>query len=479
MKVLLINPQRNLKNPHTQFASPPVGLAGLASYLQLNGYETELVDMVGEDLRNYELLDNGIYRCGMGNNKLIKIVENFKPDVVGISCSFTPRLNNVLEIARRIKQYNRNIITIVGGMHATTSPETLLSKQTIDYVIMGEGEIPLFILLEKLRVKESPTDIKGISFRQNGKIMISRDRALLDVLETLPMPAYELLPMEKYFRYTKRDNLMVDRRHTSVITSRGCPFNCSFCSSAIFWGQLWRARHFMHVLTELELLVENYKVREIAFEDDNMSLDKPRMMAMCGEMIHRNLNLRWSTPNGIHIATLDLELIRIMKKSGCVRLNFGIESGDEAILANAMNKKIDLAKTKEVIRMCHEEGIITLGYFILGMPGETPQSLEKTIAYAKSLALDEIGLFIATPFPKTVLEASARTNGYLKKEYTGILAEDDIESRVFIETPMLSTEKLLYYKQLFIKEFYKKKIRQNPLYYCKRVLRSPKLLWKR
>ena len=479
MKILLINPQRMLKNPKNQYTSIPIGLISLASFLQINGYETEVLDTIGEDLKNYEPF-NGVYRVGLSNHKVIKCIEASKPDVVGISCAFTPRFPNVVQISRLVKQFNPNIPVIVGGMHATVCADKVLQEPSIDFVVMGEAEFPVMNLLEKLKTNTlKGEELKGISFRTPEGIFINKERVLLDNLDVLPIPAYDLIPMEKYFRSgVRRDALTEEVRQTSVITSRGCPFQCTFCSSQSMWGNVCRQRSPMHILAEIEMLLNSYGVKEIAFEDDNLSLNKDRIHQLCREIIHRNLKFKWTTPNGIHIANLDKSLLRLMKSSGCRRLNFGIESGDEHILNDVMNKKISLDKVREVVKIAQDEGIVTLGYFVIGMPGETKESLQRTIEFAKSLALHEIGVFVATPFPQTQLERECRDKGYLKKDFTDIIAEDDIENQIFFETPMLPTETLLYYKSIFLKEFYKKKIFEKPFYYIKRALKNPKLLWK-
>lgn len=473
MKILLINPQRMLKNPKNQYTSIPIGLISLASFLQFNGYHTEILDTIGEDLKHFEKIGE-VYRVGLNSNKVCQYIKDYNPDVVGISCSFTPRFPNVKEISTIVKALNPNTPVIVGGMHATVCAEEALKEPTIDYVVMGEAEYPFVNLLLNLGKEITPENTKAISYKTKDGLYISKDRALLDNLDTLPMPAYDLIPLEKYFK-VKRDSLTEEKRHVSMITSRGCPFQCTFCSSASLWGNVCRQRSSMHILIEIEMLLNNYGVKEIAFEDDNLTLNKDRIHELCREIIHRNLKFKWTTPNGVHIANLDIDLIRLMKSSGCRRLNFGIESGDEEIL-KIMNKNISLEKVKEVIKMCQDEGITTLGYFVLGIPGETPTSLERTMAFAKKLPLNEIGLFIATPFPHTQLEKECREKGYLKREYTEIKAEDDIENQIFFETPMLPTEKLIYYKDLFFKEFYKTKVFEKPFYYLKRVCKNPGLI---
>ena len=231
----------------------------------------------------------------------------------------------------------------------------------------------------------------------------------------------------------------------------------------------------MTVLAEIEMLLNVYGVKEISFEDDYLSTDAGRLEAICREAIHRNLRFKWNTPNGIAIQNLTRPLLRWMIRSGCTRLNFGIESGDPAIL-ELMNKKLSLDKIREVIREAHEEGIVTLGYFVLGVPGETVDSVRRTIDFATSLPLDEIGLFIATPFPGTTMTKEAKEKGYLKKEFNTITAEDDIEELVFMETPTMSKEQLADLKREFFSAFYRKKVWKRPWYFAGRALKQPTLI---
>lgn len=472
-RVLLINPPRNLRNPKNSFSAIPTGIANLAGFLQINGFMTDIFDMIGEDPLRAEKKPNNVYRVGASNQALIDKLNKYKPTVVGISCSFTPRFSNVIEVADTVNAWNKDVKVVVGGMHATVAAEEVLKTPSIDFVIMGEAEIPLANLLMKLHCKQTDFDtIQALS----TKTKITNERVLIDDLNAMPLPAYELLPMENYFKYMKRDSLSTEKRQVSVITSRGCPMACTFCSSFQLWHNKWRPRSSAHILAELELLIRLYDIKEVSFEDDNISLDPARLDDLCREMIHRNLRLKWNTPNGIAISQLNPDLLVTMKKSGCTRLNFGIESGDEKILNEVMKKNLNLDKVRLVVQQAHDIGLVTLGYFVLGMPGETDDSVKRTIEFAKSLKLDEIGVFIATPFPKTGLEKMCIDGGFLKKSYLEIEAEDDIENHIFYETPDMPAEKLNKHREMFFKEFYKQKIFEQPFYYVSRLIRNPKLL---
>ena len=452
MKVLLINPQRMLKNPKIQFITPPIGLAYLASYLRQKGFEVGLIDAsIGDETEGLKF--------GMSTKELKRHICYFRPDVVGISCMFTPRLKNVFEIARMVKDVNSKIKVVVGGMHSTNFPHDMLQEPAIDFVILGEGELPFYNLLNNLE----------------GRSIVSRQ--FVEDLDELPFPARDLLQMKSYYE-KGRDSLTKEHYHTSIITSRGCPYGCTFCSATTLWGKTWRKRSAKNVLDEIELLVKDYGIKELSFEDDNFSLDAERLENICKGIIQRKIRIIWNTPNGIAVQSLTKDLIRLMKQSGCNRLNLGIESGDENILHNVIKKNLSLEKIRQVTKWCKQEHITTLGYFVLGMPGETAQSIRNTIDFTKSICLDEIAVFIATPFPGTELYKTCKEKRYLKHDYTEIMAEDDIENEVFFETPYLSQEEVIKYKTMFYMEFYNAKALQNPLYYCKRVLRNPAVLSK-
>ncbi len=475
MRVLLINPQRNLSNPKKQFLSPPLGLAYIAAYLRQEGICVSLIDTIIEGFDNKESFGNGVFKCGLANEELGSRIREFAPDTVGISCMFTPRFNNVIEIARMVKKINAGIKVVVGGMHASVCPEETLRQEAVDFIVMGEGEIPFHELLKKIDAKEGDfSGIDGIGLRSGNDLILSPKRSFVGELDTLPFPARELLHLEEYFRKNiRRDSLTKERRHTSIITSRGCPYDCTFCSAIAHWGRSWRKRNAENVLDEIEELVKVYNIKEISFEDDNLSLDAARLEEICRGINSRRLRFKWNTPNGIAINNLDSRLIHYMKESGCRRLNFGIESGDEYILNKVIRKNTSLEKVRQVLSAAKKEGIITLGYFVLGMPGETPQSINRTIEFAKSIDLDEIAVFIATPFPGTQLYKACKQQRYLKRDYNDILSEDGIENEVFFETPLLPAEELLRYRSQFYSEFYRAKGFKNPLYYFNRIIKNP------
>jgi anaerobic magnesium-protoporphyrin IX monomethyl ester cyclase len=482
--ILLITPQRNLRRPGYQYLSMPMGLAQIASMLQIQGYVVEILDTPIEGYNNWERQPNGVYKCGLSNDEVKKRVLEFKPDVIGISNHFTARSGNVASMARAIKEVTK-VPIVVGGMHATVCTEQVLQESAIDFVILGEAEVPFLNLINKIKNNETDFDkLQAIAFKRDGQTFISSERVLIDNLNSLPLPAYEILPMDKYFRINPgRDGMTSERRYASIITSRGCPHLCTFCSSKNIWSNKWRFRDPNNILAEIELLTRAHDIKEISFEDDNLTLDTARIDFLCREIIHRNLRFKWNTPNGVSVLHLNRNTIQLMKSSGCTRLNFGIESGDPHVLNDIMNKNVPLDKIKEVVNIAHEEGLVTTGYFVIGMPGETVESMQRSLNFAKSLPLDEIGLNIAVPYPMTAVEKTAKEQGYLKIDASQIEAEDDIGQMVFMETPLLSAKDLLDFKKYFFMDFYKDRIKRNPLHYAKRAIKDPRLIrrfiWKK
>lgn len=329
MKVLLVNPQRNLKNPD-RYVSIPYELATIAHFLMINGFDAQILDTVGEDFKTKEFI-NGVYKCGLPDDKVEKFIDKFKPDIVSISCPNIQRYPNVLNISKIVKKLNPNTLVIVDGLYATINAQEVLKEPAIEFVIMGETEIPLLTLMNKIKINNrDPSDLKAISYRTPDNVFISPDRILIDALDTLPPPSYDLLPLENYFKYSKHDSLTREKRQITVITSRGCPHKCDNCLTVNMWGQVWRAKSVPYLLNEIEILLDIYRIQEITFEDLSLVADIGRLHQLCREIVHRNLQFKWSTY--IHNQQLDLPTKRLMKQAGCYRFHFGIESEEKLTL---------------------------------------------------------------------------------------------------------------------------------------------------
>jgi radical SAM superfamily enzyme YgiQ (UPF0313 family) len=377
-KILLLYPYFK-----THFITPPVGLGYLASYIakNLKGVEVKLVDC---NLERYS------------EENISTLIDTYRPSVVGLTV-YTSFYNQALRLIKKIKSLNPDIKIVVGGPHPSGLPEDVLKNPEIDFVVLSEGEETFLELLQNINNPGNYSTIKGLVYRDGNGIRVNSLRENIRDLDSLPFPAWRFIPPD---RYPNMPHGGIAKRYpvAPIVSSRGCPFNCSFCGSEAMWHRKWRVRSPKDVVDEIEFLVKNHGVREVHFEDDNFTLDKMRAIGICKEIMKRQLDVAWSCPNGVRVDAIDKGLLKIMKLSGCYSLGFGIESGDKKILER-VNKRIDLDMVENAIRMAKEEGIKTTGFFIIGLPGETKETILNTISLSKRLPLDraQFGLFAPLP----------------------------------------------------------------------------------
>jgi len=378
MRILLIYPPITTYGPAAVGPHPPLGLAYIAAFLEQNNYEVRILDALA--LGGDNVQTNGNYnRFGLSEVNITNYVRDFAPDIVGISVMFTAFVNDAYDVARVVKEVCPTTTVVFGGAHASINPEAVLEDKNVDIAVQGEGEATFLELVKTLETKRDISEVTGVTFKKGGKILSNSPRPLIADLDSLPFPARHLLPMEAY---NKSDSLFTMRQPlTSMITSRGCPRDCCFCSIHSVWGHSWRGRGAKSVVDELEHLTQAYSIREVHFLDDNISLNKKRMTEICDAIIDRKIDIRWTPPNGIAIWTLDRELLKKIKRSGCYRLTFGIESGNPET-QKFIGKKLDRERVKEVIRNANSLGLWTLCTFIIGFPYETREAIYDTIDFA-------------------------------------------------------------------------------------------------
>ena len=259
-------------------------------------------------------------------------------------------------------------------------------------------------------------------------------------LDELPYPAYDLVNMEQYLSPKKIGYRSFRNRAISMITSRGCPFNCCFCSVHLHMGREFRANSAKYVTNHVQYVVDKFKVKNIFFEDDNLTFDLSRFEAICDGLIERKIKIGWETPNGVRADCLNLNLLQKMKKSGCQSVFFGVESGDQQILDNVICKSLDLNRVVEVAKICRKIGLKTGGFYIIGFPGEKKENMQKTVDFALMLKRNyDVGmhLFIATPSYGTRLYEECKAKGYIKEDLTW---NSFAEARQPKGMPLISTE---------------------------------------
>jgi len=440
MKICLINPPQIL---HRRFGKPfifqPLGLLYIAAVLEKD-YSVEIIDACLEGWRDLRKIEDKYY-LGLTFDEIEKRIRKGKPDIVGISVPFSINEMAALKTTSVVKTVNKDIITVLGGMHPTVRPLETLSSKNVDFVIIGEGEITFRQLIDKLKTRSygELKDVKGIGYKHSDNPFLTSPRELIQDLDSVPSPARHLLSMDSYFEAMKENKdsryaYIFNTRYASIITSRGCPYQCNFCSIHLTMGNRFRARSPKGVIEEIKKLKQDYNIKHINFEDDNLTLNKKRFEHILDLTIENRLDITWSVPNGIRPEYVDENLVRKMKASGCKRVFVAPESGEQKVVTDIVKKNLDLKKIEKVINLFKRYGIIVDGSFVIGMIGETKKDIWNTVRYAlrlKKLGLDKIGIHIATPYYGTQLYEQAKNSGYLRK---------DLDSSLMTTTePLIST----------------------------------------
>ncbi|MCZ7384122.1 MAG: radical SAM protein [Candidatus Methanoperedens sp.] len=430
MKIMLILPPLMVKENELFGVTPPLGIAYLASVLEKNSYEVSLLDCIVEGYNRPEK-QNEYTHLGLRWHEIEERVRTFAPDVVGISCIFSRMFPEALKVAEIVKGIDTNIKVVMGGAHPSSVPYDVLSNTNIDFIVIGEGEMTLLELARCIGQGSTEySHIDGLGYKVDGVLKLNPKTKFIETLDTIPFPARHLLPLEKYYSIGESHGGLKRNRYASIITSRGCPGNCVYCSIHTVWGRSWRPRSPANVIEEIKHLVNDYGIEEIHFEDDNLTFDRERARMIFQGIIDEGLDITWTTPNGVAIWKLDEELLKLMKKSGCYQLNVGIESGNEQVLRKIIKKPLKLEKALEIVKKIRELGIWTHGFFILGMPGETKQTMEDTINFAIKLDLDSANFFVATPYPGTTLYDLCKEHGFI---------QDYDLRRLMVQSAMIST----------------------------------------
>lgn len=416
MRILLIQPPYDLYDEDERQAMPPLGLAYIAAVLERDGHEIQIIDCAAEDFHRLTPLPDSRRRHGLGDEELMQILQDFRPELVGVSCLFSAQAPSAHHVCKVVKEIDPQVRTVMGGAHPSAVPEIVLADTRVDNVILGEGEIVFQRLARALQEgKKLPADISGLAFRKGDSVSINPQQEYLTNLDLLPLPARHLLPMKKYFEYRSPHGAYVKHDPcTNMITSRGCPAKCCFCSIHTVWGRKLRCHSAKRVIEEMQHLIDVYGIREIQFEDDNLTLNKKRMREICQQMIDRKMNLSWTTPNGTALWALDAELIELMRSAGCYHITIAIESGNQDVLSNIIQKPLDLKRVPPIVRACREVGMGISAFFVVGFPGESKADIEKTFYYALNLGVDQACFFTATPFPGTALFQQCLDQGLLE-----------------------------------------------------------------
>lgn len=426
MKVLLIQPPIQ-DFYRTSIRTQPIGLAYLAASLKTNGHEVEILDCQTERKESISIppelsylrdfypfndrspfkLYTGYYHFGMGWGEIKKKVQDSKADVFGISSSFTPYHGEALEVARIVKEWAPKKMVVMGGAHVSCDPEGVLQSPFVDFAVLGEGEIRFPLLLEQVekgggnRVRE----VEGIVYRENGQVKINPLQKFIHNLDILPHPARELLDLNHY--------RMGKKRSTMIITSRGCPHLCAYCSAHFVMGTSFRTRTPEAILKEMVECRERYDIQAFDVEDDNFTLDQERAKRLMG-LIVENIGegkIELSAMNGISFASLDEELLILMKKSGFRMINLSLVS-THPLTKEKMRRPKGTTEFDKILEKTEQAHLNVIAYAILGMPGQTIEEMGDTLIHLMGKRV-LIGPSVYYPTPQTPLFEKCKKDGIL------------------------------------------------------------------
>ncbi|UCF91395.1 MAG: cobalamin-dependent protein [Desulfobacterales bacterium] len=409
MRCLLINPYY----PISETPSPPLGLAYLAAALAAAGVEVKILDLVV---------------FPYSQPRLALLLQSFRPQMVGLT-AVTMTFDSAINVVKDIKQIDPGIFAVMGGPHVTfCAEETLKNFPELDCIVLGEGEETIVDLAHAVQRDHGWNNVNGIAYRQGTAVRLTRPRQLIQDLDRLPVPARHLLPLGRY----RALGMPI-----SLTTSRGCPFKCIFCVGRKMVGARVRYRRPEKVVDEMEDL-NRLNFHQINIADDLFTANAGHCLAVCDEIVRRGLQVKWTS--FARVDTVSETLLHRMHAAGCRAVSFGIESGNAQIL-KTIKKGITTEQVMVAVAMCKRTGITPYASFILGLPGETPQTLKETLAFGERLK--EMGLaygfHLLAPFPGTeVREKSARFN--LK-----ILTDDWSQyhaNRAIVETPSVTRQML-------------------------------------
>ena len=382
--IILINPSyasvyRRAKIREGVPYSPVLSLAAIAAPLLNRGNDVRIIDMNMTE--------------GSQGEALLRELKAVSPGYVGITFT-TPLYGEAVKICRWVKAYDETIKIVIGGVHVTAFPERTLIDTHADVAVIGEGDFTLSDILES----EDISSVKGICYKdKNGAVVRNPDRQRIVDLDELPFPAWGLYKLEKY-RTT--DILARENPAGWLETSRGCVYGCVYCDKNVH-GRMFRVKSPSRVLNEIEYMLEA-GFKEIHIADDCFNTDMDRAKEICRLIIKSGLKFPWATVTGIRVDRVDKELLSLMRKAGCYRVLYGIESGDERILKN-IGKGTTLGQAVFAVKTAKEVGLEVFGFFMIALPGETMESMRKTIDFALRLDLDMAKMSVTVPLPATPL----------------------------------------------------------------------------
>lgn len=423
-RITLVNPPYPIgSHQHPPFM--PLGLGYLGAVLYKNHFDVHVIDCQAQKI---------------SYNQFKTEIGKVQPDIVGVTCT-TLTYKSALKIIKTAKQVWPNCITAIGGPHVTFWDDKALEEcPELDLVVRGEGEQTTLELAQRVENKVGFNDLLGTTSRKDGGVVKNPDRPYLENLDSLPFPALHLWEHTEGLR--KYGTIPYP-----VMTSRGCVYWCNFCTAVRMFGRKYRMRSPKNVVDELEYLHKNYHANQFTFYDDAFTVDQARTAQLCDEIMNRGLRIKWDCETRVDMVSK--ELLVKMRQAGCIAVWFGVESGSKKLLTS-MGKGFSLAQTRRAFKMAKDAGLMTVAGVILGFPGETKESAWETIRFVKELNPNDVGFYIATPYPGTPMYEEVKANGSLK-----ITDFDKYDTATpTFEIPNLSMQELTQIREQAFQSFY-------------------------
>ena len=399
IKIGLINPR--MEGPY-----PPLGLGYISSYLKKYGahsYDIRIID-------------------GNTSADIRKDVEGFNPDLVGFT-GHSPQIREAVRLSNEIRAWRKDVYQMVGGVHVSADPINTLKRGSFDLAVLGEGEatfletVDTFVSGEKKALKK----IKGTAYLDGEKVVVNERRAQIEDLDSIPFPARDLFDMDYYLGLSFGVRGLVRSGVTSITSSRGCPYSCTFCGVNIVFRKV---RQFSreYCLAEIQELVSRYNARSLYFADDTFITNKKSVTSFCENLIRSGLakKISWTAQARANLINWqDLDMLKLMKSAGCIQLEYGFESGSDRVLGLLKQNKVTVDDNQRAIDVTHKSGLRTLGTFIVGTPGERVEDMEMTKDFIRRnlKKLDYFQTFICTPFPGSPLYETCRERGMVEADY--------------------------------------------------------------
>ncbi len=399
MNVVLINPPLSLEDRYGKdmqkfgAVSEPLGLAYIAGYLETQGYHVRIIDAQAEHMGHEEVVHSALR----------------DPDVIIGVTVLTPVFNAVKHLCQQIKRSRPDALVVLGGPHCTALPERTLEEiETADIVAIGEGELTMAAICAQA-AKGDWSQVAGICYRQNNRITRNTDRGFIKDLDRIPPPARHLLPMHKYHLTASR--VSGSDYCPTIIVARGCPFKCSYCSRT--FGKSFRAHSIERIIAEIHQLIDTYQIRQINIEADTLTANKRFLHGLCRAMIAADFPSRLTWTCESRVDTVNAESLGLMKKAGCWQISYGVETGSQRLL-NQISKWVTLEQVEAAFRMTKRLGISIRGFFMLGLPTETPDESRMTIEFAKKLDPLYAQFTVTVPYPGTRMFDDLQASGEIR-----------------------------------------------------------------